>query len=185
MGLKRTVEPTELPVSLAEAKAQCRVLHDDEDDLLDGLIAAATSMVEDYTGRSLMAQTWRLTIDEFADRILLPRGPVQSVSAFTVLPQTGSAATVDSALYALDNESDPAAIVRQPSASWPTPGDRVNPISITYLAGYDTVPAAIKHAILMLVGNWFRNRETLLTGTTVAEMPFSTMALLENHRAFA
>lgn len=185
MGLKRTLAPTDTPVSLAEAKAQCRVLSDDEDELIEGLIAAATSMVEDYCGRSLMAQTWRLTLDNFADRIILPRGPVQLVSAFTVLPQTGAAETVSGDLYALDNESDPPAIVRQPLATWPTPGDRVNPISITYVAGYDAVPAAIKQAILMLVANWFKNRETLLTGSIVAEMPFGTMALLENHRAFA
>lgn len=184
MGLKRTVEPTGTPVTLAEAKAQCRVLDDDEDALIEGLMAAATAMVEDYTGRSLTAQTWRLTLDEFNDRILLPRGPVQSITAFTCADSAGDAQTVSSALYVLDTDADPSAIVRQPAASWPTPGQFVNPISITYVAGYAAPPPAIKHAILMLVANWFKQRETLLTGTIVAELPLGTMALLENHRGF-
>lgn len=184
MGLKRTVEPVATPVSLAEAKAQCRVLHDDEDDLITDLIAAAVSMVEDYCGRSLMQQTWQLTLDEFEDRILLPRGPVQSVSTFTCLDDAGDAQTVNSAIYALDLSGDPQAIEREPQQAWPVPGAFVNPITITYVTGYSTVPAAIKQAILMLVASWFRNREALLTGTIVAEMPLGTMALLQNHRAF-
>lgn len=185
MGLKRTVEPTAMPVTLAEAKAQCRVLHDDEDDLIEGLIAAATSMVEDYLGRSLSAQTWRLTLDGFADRIILPRGPVTAISAFTYLDAAGASQTVSSGLYALDTDADPQMIRRQPAASWPVPGDFVNPVTITYTAGFTEAPAAIRHAILMLVANWFANRETLLTGSIVAEMPFGTAALLENHRSFA
>jgi uncharacterized phiE125 gp8 family phage protein len=185
MRLKRTAEPATLPVTLAEAKAQCRLLEDDEDDLIDGLIAAATAMVEDYLGRSLVQQTWQLTLDGFADRIILPRGPVTSVSSLTCLDAAGAAQNVAGANWLFDNSGDPQAIVRQPSGSWPVPGAFANPIVITYVAGYAAVPASIKHAILMLVANWFTNRETLLTGTIVAEMPFSTMALLENHRSFA
>lgn len=185
MGLKRTVEPSDMPVSLIEAKAQCGVLHDDEDALLEGLIAAATSMVEDYLGRSLTTQTWRLTLDGFADRIILPRGPVRSVSAFTYLDTADAQQTVPAPTYLFFDGGDPQMVVRRRSASWPQSGDRPDAVSITYIAGYETVPAAIKHAILMLVANWFANRETLLTGSIVAEMPLSTMALLENHRSFA
>jgi uncharacterized phiE125 gp8 family phage protein len=185
MGLKRTVEPSAMPVSLAEAKAQCRVVFDDDDQLIEDCIAAATSMVEDYLGRSLMEQTWRLTLGAFADTIILPRGPVRSVAAVTYLDAAGAAQTVPSEVYAFDDSGDPQALVRQPSGSWPAPGARVNPVSITFVAGYQTVPAPIKRAILMLVASWYENRETLLTGTTVAEMPFGTMALIENHRSFA
>jgi uncharacterized phiE125 gp8 family phage protein len=184
MGLKRTVEPSDMPVTLGEAKAQCRVLHDDEDQLLEDLIAAATSMVEDYLGRSLTTQTWRLTLDAFSDAIILPRGPVQSIASFTYLDASGASQTVPGATYAFDADADPQAVRRQPSASWPQPGDRINPVTITYVAGYSVVPAAIRQAILMLVATWFANRETLLTGSIVAEMPFSAMALLENHRSF-
>jgi len=185
MGLKRTVEPSDMPVTLVEAKAQCRVQFADEDQLIEDLIAAATSMVEHYIGRSLTTQTWRLTLDKFTDRIVLPRGPVQSISAFTYFDAAGVSQTVPGTTYAFDGDADPQMVVRQPSASWPSVGNLINPVSITYVAGYSALDRDIKQAILMLVANWFENRETLLTGTIVAQMPFGTMALLENHRSFA
>lgn len=188
MGLKRTVEPTGTPVSLADAKLQCRVTHSEEDDLINGLIAAAVSMVEDYCGRALLEQTWRLTLDQFAERIVLPRGPVQEIETFTYLDRDGAEQTVSSNLYKLDLDADPQVILLEPQQQWPAVGNFAVPITITYVTGHaeaDAVPAAIKQAILMLVANWFRNRETLLTGSTVAEMPLGTMALLQNHRAFA
>jgi uncharacterized phiE125 gp8 family phage protein len=184
MGLKRTVEPVATPVSPAEAKAQCRVLHDDEDDLITDLIAAAVSMVEDYCGRAIMTQTWRLTLPEFEDRIILPRGPVQTISSFTHLDAAGDSQTVDAAIYAQDFDADPQALERQPAQVWPAVGEFVNPVTVVYVSGYAVVPGAIKQAILMLVANWYKNRETLLTGATVAEMPLGTMSLLQNHRAF-
>lgn len=188
MGLKRTVEPTGTPVSLAEAKAHCRVLHNEEDALITGLIEAAVSMVEDYCGRALLQQTWRLTLDEFDDRIVLPRGPVQSISNFTYLDAGGASQTVSSGLYKLDLDADPQAILLERKAQWPALGDFAVPVSITYDSGYakaGDVPAAIRQAILMLVATWYRDRETLLAGDVAAEMPFGTMALLQNHRAFA
>lgn len=185
MGLKRTVEPVVTPVSLGEAKAHCRITHSDEDALITDLIGAAVSMVEDYCGRSIMAQTWQLTLDGFAERIILPRGPVSAISGFTYLDADGASTTVPATIYAEDLDADPQAIVREPRQSWPSPGDYVNPVTITYTAGYSTVPAAIKQAILMLVASWYQNRSTLLSGSSVAEMPLGTMALLQNHRAFA
>jgi uncharacterized phiE125 gp8 family phage protein len=185
MGLKRTVDPTATPVSLAEAKAHCRILHDDEDALVTALIGAAVSMVEDYCGRSLMEQTWRLTLDGFADRIVLPRGPVTSLSAFTYLDSEGAEQTVSPSTYKLDLDADPQAILREPSKTWPGFGDYAVPITLTYVAGYETVPGAITQAILMLVASWYSNRSAIMAGSGVTEMPYGTMALLQNHRAFA
>lgn len=179
MGLKRTVEPVDMPVTLSEAKAHARVDSDFEDELITGLIMAASAMVENYIGRSLMAQTWRLSLSHFSERIELPRGPVRSVSSFTC-----SGVAVSGDVYTEDFDADPPALVRNADASWPSVGDEVNPIVVTYVAGFDPLPADIKQAILMLVASWYSNRETLLMGSTAAEMPMGTMALLQNHRAF-
>ena len=46
----RTVAPTSTPVSLDEAKIHCRVDHTDEDDLITGLIAAATENLDGCGG---------------------------------------------------------------------------------------------------------------------------------------
>lgn len=184
MGLKRTAEPGDTPVSLAELKAHARIDGDHEDDLLVGLILAATSMIENYIGRSLMEQTWRFTLQRFSERIELPRGPVRSISSFAATDGDGTVQDVGSSVYSEDLDADPPALVRNSGESWPSISNDVNPIVIEYVAGYDPLPADIKQALLMLVASWYSNRETLLTGGAAAEMPLGTMALLQNHRAF-
>jgi uncharacterized phiE125 gp8 family phage protein len=57
---------------------------------------------------------------------------------------------------------------------------------VTYVAGYgatsDTVPDAIRHAILLLVGFWFENREGVVVGTIAKELPFAVKSLLDAYR---
>lgn len=184
MGLKRTVEPVAPPVTLAQAKAHARVDGDHEDDLITGLIHAATAMVENYIGRSLMEQTWRYTPKTLSQRVELPRGPVQSISTFTVVDSDGNSQAVGSSSYSEDFDADPPALVLNSGESWPTAGPDANAVTIEYVTGFDEVPADIVQALLMLVASWYSNRETLLTGSQAAEMPLGTMALLQNHRAF-
>lgn len=54
--------PTSAIMTLAEAKAQCRVDGSDDDNLINGLILAVTSYLDTkagITGRALLRQTWR------------------------------------------------------------------------------------------------------------------------------
>lgn len=59
--------PSAQVVTLAEAKAHLRVDHADEDDVIEGFIAAAVAYLDGWQGvlgRGIMPQTWR---QEFAD----------------------------------------------------------------------------------------------------------------------
>src|SRR5882724_3057083 len=72
------------PVTLAEAKAWCRVDATDEDALLTALIVAARLQVESLTGGALITQSWRLTVPCPRGRVVpLPLVPVQAVSSAT------------------------------------------------------------------------------------------------------
>jgi hypothetical protein len=44
------------------------------------------------------------------------------------------------------------------------------------------VPAAIRHAILMLVGHWYEARSSVLTGTISKEIEFGVKSLLDSQR---
>ena len=59
MSLIQLIPPDQEPVSLVEAKAYTRVDGDQDDGLLRHLIKTARNVVETYTTRSLMTQTWR------------------------------------------------------------------------------------------------------------------------------
>ena len=68
------------PVLLATLKAYLRVTATSEDVLLQSLIDEATAWAESYTGRQFRANTWKLLLDEFADRIDIRKTPVDEVT---------------------------------------------------------------------------------------------------------
>ena len=47
------------------------------------------------------------------------------------------------------------------------------------------VPSRVLQAIRLLVGHWYANRESVVTGTTATEIPFTVKALLSQRRYFA
>ena len=64
----------------------------------------------------------------------------------------------------------------------------------TYNAGYTVdpldadvwpAPADIQQAVKLLVGHWFENRESVVVGTTAAEVPMSVQMLLSPHSRVA
>jgi hypothetical protein len=133
--------PGEEPVSLAEAKAFCRIDGADEDALTGALIAAARLHVESITGRALVEQTWRLTVDCPVGRVIVL--PVVPVMALVEAPD-GAVLQGDSVLLA----------------------EPVDELSIDYTTGYGgaaDVPQDLKQAVLTLVGYWYENRDSVTT----------------------
>lgn len=184
MAFVRITAPVTYPVTLAEAKATCRVTASDEDAFINLLIGAATNHVEEYLGRAIMSQTWALYQDSFSASFLLSRGPVVSVATLQYYDTASVLQTVDAADYTLDKTGDPAWVVPVADFIWPDVADGVNNVILTYQAGYAVVPDAIKWAILLLISQWFDNRSNIIVGNTVNEMPGGVAALLCNHRAF-
>ena len=190
MRLKRTVEPTTEPVSLAEAKAQCRVDSDDENTFITGLIQAAREYVEDTSHRALLTQTWRLSLDAWpaCDEIELPRPPLQSVTSLVYYDSAGTLYTLDSSKYGVDTDSEPGRVVLNWGESWPSLTLRsFNPVQVTFKAGYgddaDDVPLHLRQAILLIIGHWFENRELTISGTIIKEIPLAVDSLIYLNRA--
>lgn len=184
MAISVVTPATTYPVTLAEAKAHCRVDGTAEDSLINGLISAATEYVEQYCGRAIMAQTLKLSLDDFSDEMLLTRGPVQSVTFVKYYDTADTEQTLSGTVYQSDLISDPARIVLADGQSWPTADERANAVNVTYVAGYSAVPAPIKHAILLLIGQWFDSRSDA-SDKPMSSMPNAVEALLTNYRSFA
>lgn len=79
--LERVSNPDIEPVTLAEMKVHLGEFDSvtDRDSNLESLITAGREWAEEYTGRALVDQTWRLTIEQ------TPTTPVDSVSTPTRL----------------------------------------------------------------------------------------------------
>ena len=80
--------PANEPVTLEEAKAWLKIETADEDTLLLRLIATARQMVEHYTSRAVLEQTWRLVVQSplALPVIVVSKAPAQRlVAAFDIV----------------------------------------------------------------------------------------------------
>ncbi len=163
-------------VSLAEAKAQARVLHDAEDALLGAYIKAATQHVEDYTRRALIEQTWEVTLDGFpagGGPIRLPRTPLIAVESITYTKPDGDASPV--AGYQTETRSTGTYIYPAFEAAWPATRAIRGSVKARYTAGYgatpQSIPEPVRLAILVIVATYYANRESQVVGNIVEELP--------------
>ncbi|MDP3897631.1 MAG: head-tail connector protein [Mesorhizobium sp.] len=186
MTLYRTVEPAAEPVTLADAKAQLRVAHDSEDELLSGLIRAARAEVEAQTGMALIDQAWRLALDRwpFAGIVRLRRHPVREILSVTVYGAEGEAQLVDPASYQADLASRPARLHFTGNVA---PERRLNGIEIDFSAGFGEagtdVPDLLKRAILMLVAHWYEFRVVYGADSQPVSIPPGFDRLIAGYRA--
>ena len=171
------------PVTLAEAKAQCRVDSNDEDTLLDGLIAAATEYVELYCGTVIDVRTLAVKCDDFCDFAKFPVTPLATVTGITYVDSAGATQTLSTDVYEVRTDNLTASIVLKFGQSWPSIQSESR-ITVTATAGYTVAPAPIKQAILLLVGQWFDQRADVSDKAMIA-MPNAVEALLTNYRTFA
>jgi len=200
MATKIVSEPAKEPVTLAEAKAHCRITVSDDDDLVTALIVAARQSAEIHTNRQFITATWKLTLDSFpggqqyatdvlvgaSDIIRIPYPPLQTITHVKYYDTGGTQQTLSADDYQVDNQSEPGRIYPGVDDLWPfTELNRINAVEIQYDAGYgddeEDVPQAIKQAIFLTVGHWYEHREEVLVGVTPSKLPFAAESLLINY----
>ena len=172
-SLSLKTAPTSEPISLEEAKAQLRVSLDsaDDDELIEALIIAAREQAETFTGRALLSQTWYLKLDTFPDDgspILVPRPPLQSVTAITYVDMNGATQTWAASLYQVSAPAGPKAqngrILPAYGQYYPLTRDQMDAVSIEFLCGWTEatealkVPTAIKLGMKVALTSWFMRR---------------------------
>ena len=165
--------PAEEPVSVAEAKAFLRLDDGLEDGLVTTLIGAARMHVEGVTAKALLAQSWRVVLDDWPlDGVVrLPVTPFVAVTEITAYDAAGGAHTVPLAQFM----SEPDRLLLPANvAGMPALRERQG-IEIDYVAGFGTepedVPADLRQALLALVGYWFEHRDAVIVAGSGAVVP--------------
>jgi len=174
------------PVSLEEARAQCRIDYEDEDALLSVYITAAREHAEMVTRRALMTSLWDHTLDGFPSggAIRLPYPPLIDIESVHYIAPDGEAVEMDEELYRIDTRQEPGLLMPAHGTSWPATRQMPGAVWIRYRAGYEAVPQGLKVAMLMLVGHWFAHREAVQIGTAPHEVPLAVERLLWAHRLY-
>lgn len=183
---KVTVGPLVEPVDIDSiAKLDLKVDSTEEDDLIEILIQAARELVEEKTHSSLITQTRVMKLEYFprGTEMTLPFGPVQSVTSIKYYDLNEDEQTLNSSEYWVDNHSGIARVIVKDT--WPATYDRPNAVEVTYVCGYgssgSSVPAALRKAILLLVGHFYENRQNVIVSgspTGVIEIPFGAEVLI-------
>jgi len=172
-----TAPPAGEPVSLAAAKAFCRVDQSLEDDLISGLVTAARLRVEQAMGLCLLTtgvSEWRDVWRPASGRgsLRLARGPLQSVTTVAIADSQRVFHTLDPAYYAPLPGSWPSEVGATPLAIV-QPTARSAGLRIDYVAGFgdtaDTVPQTLKLAILALVAHAYSHRDEAEPPLSAAE----------------
>lgn len=191
--LSLATAPAEEPLTTAEAKAHLRVDHSSEDAYIDALVKAARLGVEDWTGRSLVTQTWDLQVARFPSDgcpIALPKPPLISVTSITYVDPDGESQVWASSNYSVDAPAGEFAqqglIVPDFNTEYPSTQSHLYDVTVRFVAGYgdaEDVPAGILEAMRLMIANWYDNRSDAVAGTVFARQPTVT-ALLTPYRAF-
>lgn len=163
-GLEQLTAPAAEPLTMDEVRLHVRVETEEEDALLDRLIRVARQRCEQYTGRVLITQSWRLALDSWPGRIVdLPFPPLSAVTSVSTLASDETASAVSAGLYAVDAAAVPGRIIRKSGNAWPVPGRTYNGIQIEFDAGYganwNSVPEPLRQGMLLLIGHLFERRE--------------------------
>lgn len=159
-NLQLITPPAAMPIDVPTAKKQAVVSFADDDNLIDRYIAAATERLDGWTGilgRCLMPQTWQWSMDTFpAGSIVIPLGPVASITEITYDDAAGAPQTLDPAEYEVDIGN---AVTRIRAVSgWPGTGDKMGAVRVRWVAGTGC-PEPIKVAIMMMVAHMFEHRQ--------------------------
>ncbi|MGZ9027375.1 MAG: head-tail connector protein [Telluria sp.] len=125
-----------LAVSLESAKKNLRIAGNRQDDLVEMWIRGVTRHAEEYMQRSLMTQTWSLTLDAFTSAIKLRMPPVASVVHIKFADADNVVRTLDPADYVVDQVSEPGYVVPAPGRAWPATYPRINAVECVYTTGY-------------------------------------------------
>lgn len=172
---KITTAPAAEPVSLDEAKLQLRITDDVENELVERLIGFCRRRAEDIADRSLITQkiSYRLDAWPSGDLILLPRSPVSAIDSIKYIDTAGVEQTLAAAVYSLDSYSIPARLQPAYDQEWPDLREVPNAVTVAYTAGFGAaaanVPLEFVQAILLMMGDYYEFRESIIVGTIVAE----------------
>lgn len=183
--------PTIEPITLEQARLHLRLDAIDsnghpDDDLVEGLIAAAREWCESFTGRILAGTAYELRLDAFMEEIELPVKPVREVTGITYVDADLAFQTLDPSQYELSPDPFAPTLTAATTNGWPDGTD----VRIAFDAGYlsesdstglPAAPASMRAAMLLIIGHLYTNREET-TAQVMEELPIGVKSLLRPYR---
>lgn len=191
LNYQRVTDPAQYAVTLAEAKLHLRVDHGDEDAHIFSLIGVAQQVAEKQSRRTFTQATYDLFLNGWPknDLITFPAPPLVSVAGVYYTPEIGDEQELAAENYVVSATAEPGRLWLAPSGQWP--GEtlrRQDGVRVRFTAGYGTTPESVpriyRQAMLLLIGHFYENRETIaiIQGANMVVLPLAARHLLEIDR---
>ena len=144
-----------MTVPLSTLKSALKVDYDDDDKDLVRLREAAMSLIERRTQLSLSPTTETLYLARF-EKTLVPAVPFVSLASVQYRNEANVLTTMPATDYWIDRSEGSIPVLRFLQAPGIYEGTN---ITVTYTAGYSSLPNELVHAVIALVGHWYNNPE--------------------------
>jgi len=172
-------------ISTADLKLFLRVDHSEEDTLIEALRLAAIQYIENYCNLKLGSVSAVMYMDKFPVSWEIPTAPVTAVTSITYNTSAVDVVTLDTGNYFVDLKRKPAriSVINVPSVYDYVYGG----VQIYLTIGYEeaNVPEAILHAIRLLVGHYYEQRQESISGTIITNIPSGIHSLLNPYRVIS
>ena len=173
------------PVSLTEAKSHLKVDTTADDTYIESIIKAATQLSEEYTNRFFIDTVIEQYASSFAELETLFKSKVSVISFVKYYDSNNTLQTLSDTIYDAQVRYEPAQIQLADGQSYPAFTKRNDAVEVKYTVGYGAasdVPEIIKQAILLTIGNFYANRESVIVGRMVSELPQNSKWLLDTYK---
>ena len=164
-----------MTVPLSTIKSALKIDFDDDDGDLTRLREAAISLIERRTQLVLTPQSLPLYLASWTDT-MIPGYPFSTVTSVSYQNASNVTTTLDSSKWWVDRTDGPMPIIRFLDSPVTYQGTA---ITVTYSAGYSTMPNEITHCVIALVGGWYNNPEAF-QAIGLSTVPMSVEFILES-----
>lgn len=180
-------DPTTKVVSYTDIKSQLRIDSNDEQNLLEAYIDAATDMAENYCNRHFITHQYKLYFNEQVNKasLIFPNCTLEEAGSnkpVNWVDENGAAQSSDKAY--IDAFSNPSLVYLSSDFPGTTLKDNAaNTFYFWFNTGYGTnsadVPEAIKQAIKLIVADMYYFRED-----RKRQFPMASQILLQPYKCY-
>lgn len=178
MRLTLVTPPTDPLIKVEELRTFLDVEDPHKDELIETLVEVATQWVEGREGitrKQFRQAQWKYTTAATGVKFELPLPPLQTVQSIHGIAANGARTELTGFKVVPDAYVGYVVLEEHPN---------FEDIEILFTCGYpqiDEIPATLRHAVRLLVGHFYENREATLVGPSIRMVPLGVSSLLSTN----
>jgi|TARA_R110000744_G_scaffold215564_2_gene334364 uncharacterized phiE125 gp8 family phage protein len=174
-------------VTTSELKTHLRITFNDDDNYIVDLEKAAVRMVEEFTNLFLLRTNGEQYGNTFNDLKILFKSPLMEDAATSRVSyyQNGGWIVMPTIEREIVRAIKPSRVYATADFSNPTTDDVFQAWKINYNVGYNTIadiPQPLKQAIKIIVSDMYENRQSVIVGKIVSEIPRTAQYLMNPYK---